>query len=218
VLKRDNSFKAPAATAAEAASEARAASANAWRRRNGMLLYACSGPWLLTSLLLTSLLPNSWDRDSGALSALVSGVMTIVPSIGKYAQVSSFKGVTETYLAITWVLVFVTVVCLVFRSWPLDMRRRIPVTGRWTVFWLLALIVVVVGVGEFIGLRITPGMLSGYSLSARLLRSISSSRFALALFGTVLYVLQSILITSALVVGRNFRRLWLTSHSEHPHN
>jgi ABC-type iron transport system FetAB permease component len=147
------------------------------------------------------------------LDCFVTGMMAIVPGIGRFSSVSSFKGVTETYLALTWALVFVTVVILILRRWPLDRRRRIPTSGRWLVFWLLALNFVAICIGQFIGMLVTAKSLSGYSLSARLLRSISTSRSALALYGTALYALQSILITSAVVVGRNFRRLWLTSQS-----
>lgn len=212
--KPDNSFEAPPETAVEV----RAASAKAWRRRNGALFYRCGGAWLLVSLLLTSLLPNSWDHNSEALSVFTTAMMTIVPSIEKFAAVSSFKGVTEAYLAITWALVFVTVGGLTLRSWPLDIRSRIPVTNRWVVFWLLALLFVAVSIGQFIGFRITPRSISGYSFAAIVLRSISSSRSGLALYGTALYAVQSILITSVIVVGRNFRRLWLTSHYAYPNN
>jgi hypothetical protein len=218
MLKRDNPSNALPAATAPASPKERAAAADAWRHRNAVLLCACGGAWLLVSLLLTRLLPDSWEDDSGVFSSLVTGMMTIVPSIGKYAAVSSFKGVTEAYLAITWALVFVTSLSLMRRSWPLDGRRRIPATGRWIVFWLLVLFFIAVCVGQFIGLRVTAASLSGYSLSAFVLRAISSSRSALALYGTALYALQSILITSVVVVARNFRRLWLTSQSVYPNN
>jgi hypothetical protein len=209
MVDRDYTFELPPPTPAETMAAARAAAvtADAWRRRNSMLVCTLGGAWLVVSLLLTHLLPNSWDHDSGAWSEFVTGMLRIVPSIEKWAVHSPIKGVTEAYLAITWTLVIVTVGSLTFRQWPLDARTRIPVAGRWVVFWLLVLVIVAFSIGQFIGYHYIPRRHFGYSLSATML--VSWSRLALALFGTVLYVVQSIILTAAFVVARNFRRLWL---------
>jgi len=196
-------------------STSRTAGADAWRRRNGVLLSFCGGMMLVASLLLTARLPDAWDRECAPLRALVGSMLVVVPNIGKLAEVSSFKGVTELYLAITYTLVLATVVVLSAQRWPLDGRSRIPRKGRWVVLWLLAISLGGLGAGQIIGVRITPDMLTGYSLSAFVLRQISSSRAALAIYGTTMYVLESVLIAAAVVVSRNFKRLWLDDRFKH---
>lgn len=188
----------------------RAAAAHEWRRQNGVIFWTASSVCLAISLPLTFFLPESWTRDFGPLSPFVGVMMMIVPSIAKVAAVSLFKGVTKTFLAIVWAFTLATSVALACRRYPLDIRSGIPKQGRWTVFWLAAFIVVAFCLFQFVGFTVTAGMLAGDSLGAIVARAIATSRFWLAFFGTALYVLIPILTTVAVVVGRNFKRLWLT--------
>jgi hypothetical protein len=59
-------------------------------------------PPVALALVLALLIPPEWNASNGPLHPFTKSVMSVVPSITRFTEISSFPGITSTTLACLW--------------------------------------------------------------------------------------------------------------------